>query len=173
MDDYHGQYYALVWNTFLNSKKNLEIKGEKITKSTELPKDPCMLYGTNDNDVAKIRKVESWTEIEYDVHTTSQRVKFWKEVEEYIISRDVYILVWEGSEILSLPNDPYRIVTPDLFDYLVSTARETETVVGKQNMIKETLDSFMKNTFVPKRELEEFHVVRGEPGKIRVQLVTY
>lgn len=118
-----NSYYALVWNNSLERK--MEVKGELITKNTVLPKDPRMLYGTNNNDIAKIRKVSAWEEIEYDILTTRQTVRFWKEVDEYILSRDVRIIVWEGEDILCLPNDKYRIVSPDLFEYIVKTSSET------------------------------------------------
>lgn len=123
-------YYALVWNDSLNKK--MKVKGELITRNTVLPKDPRMLYGTNCNDIAKIRNIGVWKEIEYDVLTTKQSVKFWKEVDEYILSRDVYIVVWEGEEYLDFPNNNYKIVSPELFEYIVQTIPEKVQTVPEK-----------------------------------------
>lgn len=127
-----NSYYALVWNNSL--ERRMEVKGELITNHTTLPKDPRVLYGTNNNDVAKIRKVSAWEEIEYDTLTTKQTVRFWKEVDEYILSRDVRIIIWDGRDTLCLPNDKYKIVSPDLFEYIVQTSgkREIKDVHGER-----------------------------------------
>lgn len=178
-----NSYYALVWNDSL--KREMRIKGELITRNTVLPDDPRMLYGTNSNDIAKIRNVGLWKEIEYDTITTKQSVKFWREVDEYILSRDVYILVWEGEEYLELPNDIYKIVSPDLFEYIVQTApeesyelniEEVEEEVGNRNSVKEILSNIIhsNNIKAEKDELnksEEFKRRSVHDGKITVQLM--
>lgn len=133
-------YYALVWSTILSSKKKETIKGEKITKSTVLPNDPRILYGTSNNDVIKIRNVEMWKEIEYDIATTKQTVRFHKEIKEYILCRDVRIIIWQGSEELNLPSDEYRIVTPELFEIITQLtnnygSEEVNNYVGEEEEI--------------------------------------
>lgn len=156
-----------------------------ITKNTVLPDDPRMLYGTNSNDVAKIRNVGIWKEIEYDTITTKQSVKFWKEVDEYILSRDVYILVWEGEEYLELPNDRYKIVSPDLFEYIVQTApeescelniEEVEDKISNRNSVREILSNIINanNIKAEKNELDKGEEVKRRSvhdGKITVQLM--
>ena len=178
-----NSYYALVWNDSL--KRKMRIKGELITRNTVLPDDPRMLYGTNSNDIAKIRNVGLWQEIEYDTITTKQSVKFWREVDEYILSRDVYILVWEGEEYLELPNDRYKIVSPDLFKYIVQTApeescelniEEVEEEVGNRNSVKEILSNIINsnNIKAEKGELDKdegFKFSSVHDGKITVQLM--
>lgn len=178
-----NSYYALVWNDSL--KRKMRIKGELITRNTVLPDDPRMLYGTNSNDIAKIRNVGLWQEIEYDTITTKQSVKFWKEVDEYILSRDVYILVWEGEEYLELPNDRYKIVSPDLFEYIVQTApeescelniEEVDEEVGNRNSVKEILSNIINsnNIKAKKDELNKDEEVKRRSvhdGKITVQLM--
>ena len=94
----NSSYYALVWKDSLDKKG--KIKGELITKNTVLPDDPRILYGSNDNDIAKIRNVEMWKEIEYDTLTTKQTVRYYTEVKEYVLCRDVRIIVWQGDEEL-------------------------------------------------------------------------
>lgn len=126
-------YYALVWIDSLKSKLDLIIKGELIHKKTKLPKDPSILYGTNPNDVAKIRIVEAFEEIKYDVYTMEQSVKFWSESDEYIVPRDVRIVVWEGKDELNLPYDKYRIVSPELFELIVATSGERQSSKNDDN----------------------------------------
>lgn len=112
-------YYALVWNTQLSSKENEVIKGDKITKSTVLPSDPRILYGVSDNDIKRIRSVKVLKEIEYDIYTTKQSVKFQRDVKEYVLCRDVRIIVWRGANEINLLHDKYKIVTPELFETMV------------------------------------------------------
>lgn len=112
-------YYALVWNTQLSSKENEVIKGDKITKSTVLPSDPRILYGVSDNDIKRIRSVKVLKEIEYDIYTTKQSVKFQRDVKEYILCRDIRIIVWRGANEINLLHDKYKIVTPELFETMV------------------------------------------------------
>lgn len=81
-----------------------------------MPDDPRILYGSNDNDIAKIRNVEMWKEIEYDTLTTKQTVRYYTEVKEYVLCRDVRIIVWQGDEELRLPSNDYKIVSPELFE---------------------------------------------------------
>lgn len=120
----NNTYYALVWNTAL-SEKDLLIQGEVISQNTILPKDPRMMYGTNPNDVFKVRLERIKTEVKYDVLTTKESVRFIKEVEEIEIPRDVRIVVWEGSNILHIPYDKYRIVTPQMFEDLIAKSKDT------------------------------------------------
>lgn len=118
MDEYDVKtYYTLAWSTTLT--QDVYIRGKAIGKNTKLPKDPKMLYGTNENDIFKIKRVEYETEITYDVFTQKQSVRYIPIVEEFSIQRDMRIIVWEGSEELSLLNDDYRIVTPEDFEDLV------------------------------------------------------
>jgi len=141
---YHNNfYYALVWSKDLTSE--IEVIGEKITRNTVLPKDSRMLYTTNGKDLSKIVKVKTWKEITYDPLTTKQSVKFWDETEEYTLKRDVCILVWEGSEILSLPSKQYKIVSPELFEEIIELKyeeledkSELETNI-EMNMIKKSI----------------------------------
>ena len=119
-----NSYYAIVWNTSLDT--NMVLRGTKITRFTKLPNDPRMLYGTNKNDVAKIKKVKLWKKIGYDPYTTKQEVKFWHEVEEYKLSRDIYIVVWEGKDRIRPSEDYYKIVTPELFEHIVALAPDCD-----------------------------------------------
>lgn len=177
-----NSYYALVWKDVLKAK--VEIKGELITRDTILPNDPRMLYGTNNNDVAKIKKIELWKEIEYDVLTTKQSVRFWKEIDEYILSRDVYIIVWEDSAILSLPSNSYRIVSPDLFEHIVQmspkecyelsiehdeNANDNNLIAHGNNLVKNILLklSNKSNNTVCKNDFNTQYI--NKEGKMTVQ----
>lgn len=128
----NSMYYALVWNTALSPQidkkksKKIVIEGEKITRSTKLPRDPRMLYGTNNNDIARIVKTDNWMEIKYDIMTQKQTVKTWVENEEYLLSRDIRIIVWEGESKLELPSKLYKVVAPDLFEHIVKTCCDGE-----------------------------------------------
>lgn len=127
-------FYALVWNTALSSKEELIIQGEEIHRDTIIPDDPRMLYGTNNNDVARITKVKEWKEIKYDTLTTKQSVRFWKEIDEYVLARDVRIIVWAGESELMLPSKEYRIVAPDLFKHIVETAPVSSASKSSTNL---------------------------------------
>lgn len=116
----NSSYYALVWKDSLDKKG--KIKGELITKNTVLPDDPRILYGLNDNDIAKIRNVEMWKEIEYDTLTTKQTVRYYTKVKEYVLCRDVRIIVWQGDEELRLPSNDYKIVSPELFEIIAQVS---------------------------------------------------
>lgn len=131
-----NSYYALVWNTAL-SEKDLVIQGEVISQNTVLPKDPRMMYGTNPNDVFKIRIERIKEEIKYDVFTTKQSVRFIKEVEEVELPRDVRIIVWEGSDTLHIPYDKYRIVTPQVFEELIKMSDDTQINTWNDPLIEE------------------------------------
>lgn len=141
MDTNTNMYYALVWNTTLSSKKKIIIQGEKITRSTKLPKDPRMLYGTNNNDIARIIKKDNWIEIKYDIMTQRQSVKFWTEIDEYVLSRDIRIIVWQGESELVLPSKQYKIVAPDLFQHICMNCCEDEVdnVEYKRNIEDEII----------------------------------
>lgn len=117
-------YYALVLNSTLE-KKDLVINGELITKDTELPKDVELLYGAHSNDVAKIRKVKDITEVHYDYRTTKESYSNRREVKEFVLPRDVCIIVWQGYPILYTSYRSYRIVTPEVFEDLVSHSKES------------------------------------------------
>lgn len=147
-----NMYYALVWNTSLSNKKQV-IKGTKITRSTRLPKDPRMLYGTNNNDIARIIKKDNWMEVKYDIMTQRETVTFWKEEEEYVIYRDIRIIVWQGNDELYLPKemDKYKIVSPELFEYICSTSEETlEDIHLQEDNFKEILNVIeLKGTSCP------------------------
>lgn len=141
MDTNANMYYALIWNTTLSSKKKIIIQGEKITRSTKLPKDPRMLYGTNNNDIARIVKKDNWMEIRYDIMTQRQSVKFWTEIDEYILSRDIRIIVWQGESELVLPSKQYKIVAPDLFQHICMTCcNEAEDIEWSKNMEEEVIN---------------------------------
>lgn len=142
MDINVNMYYALIWNTTLSSKKKIIIQGEKITRSTKLPKDPRILYGTNNNDVARIVKKDNWIEIKYDIMTQKQSVKFWTETDEYILSRDIRIIVWQGESELVLPSKQYKIVAPDLFQHICMTCCEDEidNIEWSKNMVDEIIN---------------------------------
>ena len=74
-------YYALVWDSVLENK-DIVIKGQPLVKTSKLPRDPRMLYGTSSNDLRKV-KLNRFTKIlEYDVLTMKQSVRFVKEIEE-------------------------------------------------------------------------------------------
>lgn len=139
-----NSYYALVWEDVLNSKDELVISGELIHKETKLPDMPELLYGTNPNDITKVRKVNFLEKIEYDVRTTRQSVTNWRDVEEYILSRALRIIVWQGSETLNLPTDSYRVVSPEMFRFIVKSAdRNLNTnnlvdVVNKEVKLSDT-----------------------------------
>lgn len=136
----NNMYYALVWNTALSSKthkkaKDLIVTGKKITRKTRLPKDPRMLYGTSNNDIARIVKRDNWIEIKYDIMTQKQSVKYWTEEDVYVLSRDIRIIVWSGDSELSLPSKKYKIVAPDLFEHIVKTCcNEPEEIEWSKNM---------------------------------------
>lgn len=179
MDDCHvNSYYALVWSSEVSSKRKKEIKGEKITRQTSLPEDPRILYAANKNDVAKIKTVKIWEEIEYDPVTTKQSVRFWKETEEYILPRDVCIVVWEGSDTLCLSEDNYRIVTPEDFKCIVESSpnvwtEETNEVQGVewmkhlQGLQKKVLNILNK----PHNNKQEIYKSKNINGKIVIQLM--
>lgn len=175
MDEGHvNSYYALVWNTSLDS--NMKLRGTKITRSTKLPSDPRMLYGTNRNDVAKIRKVKFWQEIEYDPFTTRQGIKFWDEVDEYNLSRDIFIVVWEGEDRLSLPHEHYKIVSPEFFEHIVAMAPESgDNEKAWINPVEELISEEEVHDF--KDYIEEltsklsYH--NREDGKLTMQSVSY
>lgn len=116
-------YYALVSCSTLQTKEDIAIQGNVIHSDTVLPNEPRLLYGTNGNDVAKIRIIEAYKKITYDVFTTRQSVVFWEEIEEYDIPRDTRIIIWEGKDDLEIQHDSYQIVTPDLFNLIVSTCK--------------------------------------------------
>lgn len=120
----NNTYYALVWNTSLEQKESI-IEGELISKDTVIPDDPRVMYGTNPNDVLKVSIEHIKTEIEYDVLTTRQSVRFIKEIEEFELPRDVRIIVWEGSNVLHIPYDKYRIVSPKDFEALVEISKNS------------------------------------------------
>ena len=142
MDINTNMYYALVWNTTLSSKKKNIIQGEKITRSTKLSKDPRMLYGTNNNDIARIIKKDDWKEMQYNIITQKQSVRFWTEIDEYILSRDIRIIVWHGDSELSLPSKRYKIVAPDLFEHICMTCCEDEfdNIKWVKNMADEVVN---------------------------------
>ena len=121
-----NSYYALVLNDTLLNREEVQIEGELIHKKTELPNIPKFLYGANPNDVAKILGIKDTVEYAYDRKTTRQSVKSWREVEELILSRSVRIIVWYGSSELVLPEDDYKIVTPELFQFLIETSARYE-----------------------------------------------
>lgn len=128
-------YYALVWDTALKNG-NLLIKGTLVNRNTKLPKDPRMMYGTSPKDVFKVR-LENYKQItEYDIMTTKQTVRFIKELEEYELSRDIRIVIWEGSEFLNVVTDHYRVVSVDFFEELVKIAPEKSGM----EMIEQALD---------------------------------
>lgn len=116
-------YYALVWDTALKNGETL-IEGTLVNRNTKLPKDPRMMYGTSPKDVQKVR-IEKYKQVtEYDILTTKQTVRFVKELEEYELSRDIRIVIWEGSEFLNVFTDYYRVVSQDFFEELVKIAPE-------------------------------------------------
>lgn len=118
MDEFcRNSYYALVWSTTLD--KDGYVKGKLINQSTKLPEDPNILYGTNNNDVMKVKTVEFEEEVSYNSLTTQQSVKFNKIVEEYILPRDVRIVVWNDYEYMNPKTDKYRIMTPEYFEEFV------------------------------------------------------
>lgn len=119
-------YYTLVWNTTLELKGERFIKGEKITKTTKLPSEPSVLYGTHNNDLKKIRNIEVWEEVIYDVATTKQSVRFHESINEYELCRDVRIIVWEGSPELDLFYDSYKIVTPEMFEDIANYSKDNK-----------------------------------------------
>lgn len=123
MGEYNRKsYYALVWKNTL--AEEIYIEGKVIGSNTRLPTDPRMLYGTNVNDVMKIRNVNFKTELSYDVLTTKQSVRYIPIIEEFNIQRDVRIIVWEGSETLHIPHERYRILTPEAFYELVKGSND-------------------------------------------------
>lgn len=132
-----NSYYALVWSTTLESKGH--VKGELMSQSTRLPKDPGILYGTHNNDVIKVKSVEFKEELSYDSLTTKQSVKFNRVVEEYIIPRDVRIIVWEGSDTLDVSCDKYRIVSPQIFKDLVAMSKDSCTKTNNESLTEEVI----------------------------------
>lgn len=158
-------YYALIWNTTLEQKGDRFVIGEKITKTSKLPSDPTILYGTHNNDLKKIRSVEVWEEIVYDVATTKQSVRFHESVEEYELCRDVRIVVWNGSKELDLFNDEYKVVTPDLFEIMADYSSET----GEMN---EDIARWVKYQN-PKKELnDECETAVSESRRITDTVIT-
>lgn len=140
-------YYALVWNDVL--KKEVELKGKKVDKNIELPDDPRMLYGTNDNDTFKITKEVIHEKIKYDVFTTKQSVEFYVEEIEYVLPRDVRIIVWEGSDELLLPNDSYRIMTPQMFEQLVGECGDMKKGLFNEGIrLPRNFTSVLQTSFV-------------------------
>ncbi len=142
---FKGYYYALVWNTALD-EKDLVIQGQLITKNTILPEGPHMMYGTNPNDILKVRTEKIKEKIEYDVLTMKQSVKFIREVEEIDIPRDVRILVWEGSDKINLKESDYKIVSPQMFQELIEMSEdclEDEDEIMRPSILPEV--KFNKN----------------------------
>lgn len=174
MDDSHvNSYYALVWNTTLET--GMELRGAKITRSTRLPKDSRMLYGTNRNDVSRIRKVKHWQEIEYDPLTTQQSIKFWNEIDEYDITRDIYIVVWEGKRRLDLSCDHYKIVSPEVFEYMIEMAFEDgEPEQAWINPVEEIISQDTHDLRCAIQRLEkQDNYCTNRDGKLKVQSVSY
>ena len=96
MRDYNTDlYYTLVWSSELDSKKDLVLSGLKITKDTKLPEDPTILYGAHPNDVAKIKVVKNNGKVSYDCKTATEKYECYDVIEEYILPRDVFIIVWQ------------------------------------------------------------------------------
>lgn len=118
MNEGEEMYYALVWCDVL--KRNVDVKGSKICRETSLPNDSSMLYGTNINDVYKIRKNIIHMKIKYDILTTKQSVSFFVEEIVHSIPRDLRIIVWRASEFINLEEDSYKIFSKKDFEHLVN-----------------------------------------------------
>lgn len=129
-----NSYYALVDNELLHSDKEVVIVGEIVHRDTELPRIPSFLYGTNPNDVSKIVQVVEHVSVGYDYRTTRQSVRSWVEVEELIMSRSIRIIVWEGSEELSIPSGDYRILSPELFELLTETSNKYKETNSEEDI---------------------------------------
>lgn len=127
-------YYALVWSSMLDSKRRSRVIGKEIGEGTELPKSARLYYGTSDKDYAKIRYREENTEIEYDVYTGRQSVRYWNEYEEYDIKRDVRLVIWEGSSELGLPRDRYLMKVISIRDFEIMVADIRDGVKGILNV---------------------------------------
>lgn len=143
MRDYNTDlYYTLIWSSTLDSKKGLVLNGLKITKDTKLPKDPTILYGAHSNDVAKIKKIRANGKVTYDCKTATEKYECYDVMEEYVLPRDVFIIVWPGGNPLYLDIEPYRIVTPQVFEDIVSR----QTVTSKDVLSKDTsvLEKYIK-----------------------------
>lgn len=138
-------YYALVWNNVLNEQ--VKLKGKRVNQGVKLPNGPRMLYGTNDNDVFKIVKEVVHKKIKYDVFTTKQSVKFYIEKVEYVLPRDVRIIVWEGESELFLPSGSYRVMSPQMFENLTKEKIERENVLGEGIRLPRNFTSVLQATF--------------------------
>lgn len=123
-------YYAVVWESDLR-KKSFLVKGELVTKKTKLPRDPRLLYGTSSKDISKVAIPEYKNIITYNMFTGEQRVRFERKSEEYILKRDVRIVIWEDCEEIDLGLKYHRVVSPD---FLESLSVES-TYEGETNMI--------------------------------------
>lgn len=138
-------YYALVWSNILNEQ--VKLKGKRVNQDIKLPNDPRMLYGTNDNDVFKIVKEVVHKKIKYDVFTTKQSVEFYIEKVEYVLPRDVRIIVWEGESELFLPNGNYRVMSPQMFESFVKEKTERKNVLGEGIKLPRNFASVLQATF--------------------------
>ena len=104
-------YYTLIFSPNLiktkSRRKNKDkiVKGYKLTQQTNLPNDPRMLYGTNDNDVAKFTIIDRYMEWTFNFISKKESVKFWEETKVYTLPRDIRIIMWQGGEELNLSKD--------------------------------------------------------------------
>lgn len=110
-------YYALIWGTALE-EKNFIVKGSLLTKKTRLPKDPKILYGTSPKDIKRILISEYKNIVSYNIFTGEQSVRFERDSEEYILKRDVVVIVWEDHEEINLAWKYHRVVAPDFLEAL-------------------------------------------------------
>lgn len=117
-------YYALVWSTSL--KRNRRIRGKLIDGNVVLPKDNSILYGTSDNDIAKLRTVDYENKVYYNTKTGEQVVKFNKIEEEFILPRDVRIITWRGYDSVNPLKERYKVIGVDFFEEMVEIRRELE-----------------------------------------------
>lgn len=117
-------YYAIVWNTSLKRRK--KIRGKLIDGNVVLPKETSILYGTSDNDIAKVRTVDYKDKVVYNIETGKQSVQFEKDVREFVLNRDVRLIIWDGPEYLNPLKDKYKIIEPRFFEEMVLIRKELE-----------------------------------------------
>ena len=145
-------YYALVWDSVLDNK-DIVIKGQPLVKTSKLPRDPRMLYGTSSNDLRKVKLNRFKKILEYDVLTMKQSVRFVKEIEELALKRDVRIVIWEWADTMSPRYDHYRIISKEHFEELAKDAPGSFGI-KKHEMDKESEESIWKATPDPEKNLK-------------------
>lgn len=114
-------YYALLWRDEIDSSI---VTGCKVHRGQKLITTPSMLYGTCQNDSIKIKSIDESNEFHYDYVSGRQSFRVKKEVKEYIIPRDIYILVWQGKRVINTEYDEYRIVSPEDFELIAEQIPE-------------------------------------------------